>query len=424
MIPRSSKSIVTPPTSRYIVRFIWNSKKPDTKVPESLLLADALNLLSDSKQPPHKPGAYKPSLYDNLTKGPANEQFAINNNNDEFSKALASKDSVKLSEQYINNLLTGIEYSRLHSKSRPDYSQLYAMDPNDLNVYIKELSNERFLLEIMESFYHNQKLTLTTLSNIILNRNFVHIKKSPIDLEHLEKNIHLNLSDSEMIQLRIILLKKFHDLRLPLNVIKNLKNYFQDTYLPLIQRGELSAFHERIVWRYVIEYLKQYDASHYIKSLNNLKSSFYIWEVSHRNNGQIAKDILQTHKDSLNEIQTIFLKIVADPFIQEKILDQIDKHNNSKILTALKRISVKYKISSLEQLPETEESRKVYYALISDLEIFLGNLLVDDAGHDDLKDLLGQLTVHRVRYIKDMYTQQEQEQKKLLDGLKVLLNRT
>lgn len=418
MIPRSTIPAANTSSLRYIARFIWNNnKKPNSKSPDSLALADALNLLSDL----NKTGGYRPSLYNNLTKGPAAEQFSMM---DDFSKVLSLRDPVKISEQYINNLITGIEYSRLHSKSEPDYSQLYEMDPKDISIYVKGLTDERFLLKIMESFYHNQKLTPGILSSIILNRNFTHLKRSSIDLYNLEKNQHLNFLELEMNQIRIVLLKKFHDLHQPLSVIKNLKNYFQGTYLRLIERGVLLAFHERIIWRYVLEYLKQYDASYYIKSIDKVRSSILIWEVSHEDISQIARYILKCQGNSLNEVQTLFLKIAADPIVQNRIQEEVDKYHNSKLLSGLKRISVKYKISSWVPSPENEEYRKVYYALLSDLEIFVSKMLVYESSGSELEALRDELTTHRANYIRDMYMQQEQDGKRLLDDLKGLLNRT
>lgn len=326
---QKSKQLISQSTIKFVVRFLWNSKNGATKnIPprqqqsENIALADALNLLVKSTEE-----VKRPSLYDSLTQGPVEEQL-------NSVKVEIPETQTHVSDQLIANILQGIKSSNIDSlQEKINYSQLYEMNSRDLSSYIAGITSEQTLFEILETFYNHKKLNIRVLTNVLLNKNLKHLEKSPIS--HLQLREYTEFNSLDITKLEIILLKKYHDLKQPLNVIRLLKQNLDSKYVPLIKSQELPPFYERIIWRFVFEYLKQYKELHYIEQLNNIKSSFIIWEASTKNSNLVARDILAFHKD-LNELQKHFLKIAS-------------ADNLSHIqLRRLKRMSIKYKISRLD----------------------------------------------------------------------------
>lgn len=333
------------------------SKKPLT---ENAILADALNLLSPS---PVRPKPYKPSLFNNLTKGSAHEQYK---HDDIMNVKLPTRSNA---ENYVNDLLVGLQSSTIINKSR---YQLLTMSAKDLSTYIKNITSEEKLFEMILLFHYQNKLSVRLLTEIVLNRNLVNLAKGPINLVNLNDGaIKINSGSISSkydvswndplnhIQFNIILLKKYHDLKKPLLIIKNLKEHFNSQYLPLIKAHKLSPFYERIVWKFNFEYIKQFDEKYYISTLNSHQSSFLIWESSSSNNVEICKHILDT--SNLNTIQNIFLSLCCNPSI------------DSKLISALKKLSIKYKVYNLPEQPTNESSRLVFYALVNSLESLIAN---------------------------------------------------
>ncbi|EMG49695.1 hypothetical protein G210_5474 [Candida maltosa Xu316] len=389
MLPiKPSKTSVSVSTLKFVSRFLWKKNQPSTKTqPANLALADALNLLVKTTN--KESSTYKPSLYDSLTKGSVEEQLTS-------IPVKIPESQPHVSDQFINNILYGIKSS--HVQGGINYSQLYQMNADELHSFISNISSEETLLELLSTFSNHKRLTVEVLTQIILNKHFVNLDRSPIDLNNLEEVA--GFTSLEVTKIDIILLKKHHDLKHPLNVVRNLKQNFESKYLELIKHGKLSPFYERIVWRFVLDYLKQYKEAHYIEQLNNINSSFLIWQATTKNSHEVAQDVLNFHTD-LNELQRIFLKIASSPMVN---------------VSTMKKMSIKYKISKLAT--DTTKSRKSCYALINELENYLINYL--DSNHE-VKEMLQELALYRVKYIQDIYTHEDKEFDVLLN--EVVLNR-
>lgn len=358
-----TQKMITQSSLRSAQRFI-STKKP---ISENVILADALNLLSPSLV---RAKPFKPSLFNNLTKGSAHEQYK---HDDIMNVKLPTNSNA---ENYVNNLLVGLQSSTIINKSR---YQLLTMSSKDLSTYIKTVTSEEKLFEIIQLFHYQNKLTVRLLTEIVLNRSLVNLTKGPINLINLnEGSIKINQTNSiqsyfnssksdiswndplNHIQFNIILLKKYHDLKKPLLIIKNLKEHFNSQYLPLIKSKKLSPFYERIIWKFNFEYIKQFDEMYYISNLNSLQSSFLIWESSSSNSIEICKYILE-NSPNLNSIQKIFLSLCCNPSI------------DTKLISALKKLSIKYKLYSLPEQPTNESSRLVFYSLVNSMEILMTN---------------------------------------------------
>ncbi|ABN65818.1 predicted protein [Scheffersomyces stipitis CBS 6054] len=402
MYSRPSRPQVATSAVRAISRLLSNKSK--NTHPENVVLADALNLLSPSvttEQSRTTATTFKPSLFSNLTKGSANEQFNV----DDLIKLPAKTTTNHITENYVNNLLLGIQSSSLVKKTS-NYSSLDSMNNKDLSAYIKTIKEETRIFELMELFYSQNKLSLRILTDLILNKNVVHLDKSPVNLFNLRSNNNIRWEDINYTQFNIILLKKYHDLRKPLLIIKNLRENFSSQYLPLIEQNKLASFYERIVWKFNFEYVKQFNELHYIKELNQLKSSFLIWESSSENNCNIAKHILQNHK--LNKIQTIFLSICANDLIQQTISHELLAGKSSKILSSLKKISIKYQLYNLSEFPNNESSRSLYYSLINSMENLILNELIDGEEQNvELLQNLKDIKQFREQYLMKLFRKNE-----------------
>jgi len=339
---------------------------------DDVMLADALNLLS--------PNEYKPSLISNLTKGPVVEQYK-------------NKDIVKLAlkptanhDKYIQNLLHGLNTT---SKFKAD--DILTMSNKSLCQYLKGIKSQRKLLEVYDLLYHHQKLSIRLITEIVLNSALVDLR-----LINLEK---LQLTPQNKVQLEIILLKKYHDLNKPMQIIRNLKSNFNDTYYPLIKSKKLPTFYERIVWKFNFQYILQYDQIYYINHLDNLSSSFLIWESSPPN---VHKQIVETiqKKHQLNRIQSLFLSALSNESIVSLINQQVSTHGSSELLSSLKKMSIKFKVYQLNDIIKDDQTRLVYYLLINQLENVIFNQLLQN-GNENIRliQLLNEVKCYRQKYL-------------------------
>ncbi|RCK60762.1 hypothetical protein Cantr_08054 [Candida viswanathii] len=312
-------------TIRFAARFLWNTKavsknKSQPQEQENTALADALNLLVKSTEQ-----VKQPTLYSSLTKGPVEEQF-------KHVEANIPESMTRLSNQFMIDILNDINTSDI-TRHGINYSELYKMNNRELHAFISGLTSEESLYEIVRTFHSHNKLTLGVLISALLNKNLKHLVLFPLNLSQLRSDPQF--SESDVTKIEVIMLKKHHDLKMPMNVIRLLVQNFESKFLPLIKSGAMTPFYERIVWRFVFEYLKQYKELHYIEQLNNIRSSFLIWETSMKNSNSVAKDILAHHKD-LKGLQKHFMTIAsADNLTADK-------------LKTLKRMSIRYRISLLD----------------------------------------------------------------------------
>jgi hypothetical protein len=172
-----TQKMITQSSLRSAQRFI-STKKP---ISENVILADALNLLSPSLV---RAKPFKPSLFNNLTKGSAQEQYK---HDDIMNVKLPTNSNA---ENYVNNLLVGLQSSTIINKSR---YQLLTMSSKDLFTYIKTVTSEEKLFEIIQLFHYQNKLTVRLLTEIVLNRSLVNLTKGPINLINLnEGSIKIN----------------------------------------------------------------------------------------------------------------------------------------------------------------------------------------------------------------------------------------
>ena len=351
-------------TLNFAARFIWNDHK-SPKRPDDEALADALNLLSKPTSQPK----YKPSLLKSLTGNPMDEQLS------NVNQKLHVKQELHINERFVNNLLWGIKSSLLDSGI--NHSQLLNMTVEELSSYIKRIKNEDLLRDIVQVFLNNDKLKPRILTDILLNKSLKSLDNFPVDLSRFEDIA--GIDERGAIHLKIIMLKKYYDLNQPLNIVRNLKLNFAACYLPLIQIHQLTPFYERSVWRFVFEYLRQYNEEHYIKSLRSLQSSFLIWESSLYTSSQtIARLILENHGE-MTHLQVLFFKIASITRTSE--------------VPKLRRISIKHK------LYQGREDRKTLYAVLYELDNFLMSSRPEQA-----KSLLEELAVYRLEIVQGAYS--------------------
>ncbi|KAI5955567.1 hypothetical protein KGF57_003700 [Candida theae] len=352
-------------TLNVLARFLWKDHKY-SKRPDNEALADALNLLS---KPSTKP-KYKPSLFKSLAGDPIDEQLS------NVNRSLYIKQESHVNEQFVNNLLWGIKSSLLDPQI--NHSQLLNdMSPDELSSYIKRMKSEDHLREIVQLFHNHDRLTLPILREVLLNKSLKNLDNFPISLTRFDGIT--GIDEKAAVHLNIIMLKKYYDLNRPLDIIRNLKMNFAKDYLPLIESRKLSPFYERIVWRFVFEYLRQYNEEHYIRSLESLHSSFLIWESSSYSSSQaIAHIVLENHSE-MSKLQNLFFKIASFTRTHE--------------VPKLRKISIKHK------LYQNREDKKSLYAVLSDLE----SLLVSSQS-EYAKPLLEELAMYRLELVQETYS--------------------
>lgn len=363
---------------------------------ENILLADALNLLSPTSDVKNN-GSYKPSLLANLTKGSASEQFK--------EKDIITYNMPKPAntERFLNNLFSGIKSSTLVDVTN---HELLDMSGKELSTALKSITSETRLMEIGEMFYFQGRLTMKILTDIILNKHLKKLSSFPIDLNNLRANSHLTWNDLHYIQFQIILLKKYHDLKQPLLILKNLRMNFDNHYYPLIKSGKLAPFYERIVWKFYFEYIKQFDELYYIKQLTNIKSTFLIWEVSIANSYKISSYALN-NISGLSTLQKSFFKICSTPIVRDLISSQLQDSYSSKVLSDLKRISIKHKIHSVTDSSASKAQRQNCYLLVDSLDSFITSIL-QNSKDPELSLILEEIQSYKQAYLKRINEKDEQ----------------
>ncbi|KAG7193569.1 uncharacterized protein KQ657_000638 [Scheffersomyces spartinae] len=376
---------------RTIVRSL--SRKSSSSSKDSMILADALNLLSRDKndegsklkQATNSTTAFQPSLFQNLTQGSAVERFQV-----EHEPSPIKSPNQKTREKYVTNLLLGIKLHRV-----ADNSTLLSLLPKKVGRYIGTVENERRLIEILQFFYFHDQLNLKLLMELVLNRNFCSLQegKIPVKLTLLrDSHDRLQWKEIDYVQFDIVLLKKYYDWGKPLMIIKNLKANFNKYYAPALETHSLLPFYERILWKFYFEYIKQFDEIYYIRQLDNIKSTFLILESSQEKSKVICEEALIQHKDELNILQQIFLAIVSNTAVQSRINTELNLNGTQlKLLSLLKKVSIKYKLSSLDVNNMEEDNKLTMYMVINALENILWSSQYDLASNDGHNELFGYL---------------------------------
>ena len=329
---------------------------------------------SNSNSINHVQSVYKPSLFKAFTKGSAVEQFQKRATKKAPSTLTTSPIAAFEGKTDVRHLLRGIiltlDFVSGVGAEIDAAKLLNEKDPKKLSLYIKEIQSEKALIDLLELFIHHERLNLRVLGDIVLNPHLINLSKLPIDVTRPE-NIPF-LKGLNVVKFRILMLRKYQLLKQPVSILNDLRVHIE-TYLALIKEKKLPRNYERTVWRFTLQYLKQFDETHYIESINDCKTSFAIWESTpmHRRK-LVAETIMGKHKDELNQLQTAFLRIA-------RVSDS----------PQLCRIATKYKIESLEL-----SERGLCYAFINDLEKFL--IQAKDA---DLEFTMKELSQVRVDYI-------------------------
>lgn len=375
-------------------------------IKESSMLADALNLLSPTSKV-NNTHNYKPSIFDHLTKGSINEQI---------KKSPRTKDNEKNQVNFqksVKGLLDDL--SIVSSKDFEDNFLLLEAPIKQQKMYIRSITQESRLLQLIRLFFYQDKLSLNLLTEILLNPNFTKISALPFYINQLPKRSAANWTPINFVQLDIVLLKKFHDINKSFSIFNNLKQNFETIYLPLIKNNELSPFYERIIWKFYFDFTKELnseDESYYIKHLNNLKTSVLIWESSLFKSSDISKSILNHFASELNTLQKLFFQISSNSTIESIVIRQLmdskyEADTFSPLLSDLKRVSIKYKLYSLpaDYTDISTDVRASSYLLVNSLERILEPIIKKHPKDTDLQNIYSNLKDFRVRTlmnVKDM----------------------
>lgn len=308
---------------------------------ENLLLADALNLLSPSAGE-RKHVTHKPSMIKHLTQGSAYDPV-------KYPGKLPSKGNEDLTKS-VKHLLDDLSLVGVQK----DHIEVSNASPTELRNHIRAMTDEVQIAKLVRILFYQNRLSYALLLETILNPNLRKLLLLPFDVNHLDqKQFEKNgWTEVQSVQFKVILLKKYHDLKRPLSIVKNIKENFSHTFLPLIREGKLPPFYERIVWKFKSEYQREgYSPSleaHYVAQLSSLKSSVLIWEASSWRSASVALDILAHH--DLNELQRAFFRICSHPSVVDTIHTQLialGDRECSSLLSDLKAISIKHKIYTL-----------------------------------------------------------------------------
>lgn len=355
---------------------------------DAVLLADALGLLSprrNAKTLSNKlnPHSYKPLIFTHLSKGPVAEHY------DEIKKELL-----------VDYKLPTVDHSRLMNTLLKDLRAVNEISHRNVlqrNLYnhVKTLQSENELIELTNLSYYQNRLSMSLFTRFMLNKNLTDLSRLPfnvqsVDKQALAKNGWTSVNFAE---LKVLLMKKYHDLNKPLLIVKLLKENFGREFLPLIRLRHFTPFYERIVWKFYFDYMSQNEAS-FIESLNNIRTSFMIWEASSAKFSEIAKVMLAHHE--LSGLQSLFLQLCSSNAVEKVVLaDLVD--GRSLVLSSLKKTSVKFKIYDVKTTAsESVANRALGYSLIHAME----NLVKAHFGnwHQDvqLAAIMDQLNQYRI----------------------------
>lgn len=355
---------------------INTARRYSKKATEPENIADALGLLLPRKNVTPK---YKPLILRNVQRGPVTEQYG------ELKRSILGHYEIPK----VNHF-QGLESVFSNLVKMPQVSRL----PHDLYNQVRLLQNEEELLELFRLSYLQNKLTFKLFARFLLNKSLKDLLRLPFELNHpdLEQLKANQWAPEDLIHLRILLLKKYFDLKMPLPILRNLRQNFDTEYLPLIQKSRLSPFYERIVWKFVFDYTHMGQETNFIRSLNEVRSSFLIWEVSSDNGLLAAQTILEQH--DLNLPQAVFLKVVSSNSISRVIDVQMSDPKSagkSALLSALKRASHKFRLYSVKDFEDGIAGRALRYSLTHLLEAILNSQVPNWESDTSLKDTVNSL---------------------------------
>lgn len=355
---------------------------------ETDFLADALGLLSPKKSNRNVP-SYKPLILRNLQRGPVTEHYS------EIEKELLPQynmHAVDHSNQ-LHNLILDLHVANELPSKRP-------LQKNLMN-HVRSLQNEDELVDLAKLSFYQNRLTLPLMTRFILNKHLQQLSRLPFDVNNLdqsafEKNGWSELNFSEF---KILLLKKYHDLNQPLLIVRLLRDEFDHKFLPLIRQQKLSPFYERIVWKFYFDYIQMGLEKSTIKSLDNVRTSFLIWEASTANCCEIAGSILHQHE--LNKLQRLFFELCSCNAVESIISTQLEA-GTSPFLSALKKISVKFKLYNVDDsLSENVTKRALTYSFIHSVEDVISTYLPEWRNDAALARIMSELRSYRSQMVRE-----------------------
>lgn len=382
-----------PRPNKALVRTIVTTRRCLNKHDDQTLLADALGLLSPKKSVKNTAN-YKPLLFRHLQKGDVTENYA------EIRRELLPEVTIpKFADhtKQVNNLLSDLEAAagRISTKS------LETLEKSLLR-HVLTLTSEDELIELVCLSLQQNKLTLPLLTKFILNRHLTQLERLPFNVDNLDKSMFMRngWSQQNFHEFNVLLMKKYHDLNRPLLIIKILKNNFEAEFLPLIYIRKLLPFYERIIWKFYFEYIKQLhldrNEQYYIKSLNDIRSTFIMWESSSENNKAIFDTALKVHK--LSPLQKVFIELCVCEPVQRVITQELES-GRSRLLSELKKISLKFKVSSVGTLSDADSvaTRAHGYSTAHAIESFIKREFPNWAQNRNLTGFLHALAVGRAQ---------------------------
>lgn len=362
--------------SRYFLRYYSQKYDP-------MILAEALGLLS----PTRSANDYKPSILRNLQKGPVTEHY------NEIKSDLLPHYEIPL-----------VDHRKNMGRLIEDLQAAVGMSPRkvtmtkDIKDSFNSLTSEDELLDLLRLSFYQNELTPQLLNQILLNPNIQNLSRLPFDVESLDKTAFKKNGwlPIHFTQFQILLMKKYYDLKKPLQIVKLLNNHFVSTFFPLIQKGELLPFYERIVWKFCFEYLEQYEESAMIEDLYSLRSSVLIWEASLEENCAVAQKILTFH--ALPPLTRLFFELAACKPLQLIINAELQSQK-SPTLSELKKISSKSKLYKIDKLSTVIE-RALAYSLIHSLDQFLDLQALKSNDPAVFQEFISKLALQRMNMLE------------------------
>ncbi|CAK9436196.1 uncharacterized protein LODBEIA_P07540 [Lodderomyces beijingensis] len=305
----AAKQTVSKSTLAFVRKFIGKGLSRDgSQEPqqETDALAEALNLFT---RKPAKSGKssevgteYKPSLFKAFAKGSVDEQMRSRPRTD------ASNAHQDKNDAFVQNMLRSINMT-LNTMSSLDASELLSLDAKQLQAHIKSITDEKLLVDTLDLFIEHERLNFQILGDVLMNPCLRNLSRLPVDAKNFS-NIR-GIDEVQAVKLKILMLKKHHSLKHPIQIISNLKQNIE-VYFSAIKNDQLPRNYERLVWKFTFQYLKQYNESYYVEQFKNLRTSFIIWESTKMSHSrQVAQKILSHHSQELNSVQILFLKVAA-----------------------------------------------------------------------------------------------------------------
>lgn len=373
------------------------SKRYKSSRPDAMLLAGALGLLSPQKD--FVKNEYKPSIFRSLQDGAVTEKYAELQHGPVPTFDASRQSHQKLIASLMADLQNASQHVSWAAKTGPQRK------PVNLQTLVKSLRNEEELLDLLREAYVEKTLTYLLLMQFLLNKHLRDLSKLPFDVTKInrEEFAKHGWSRANFTELKVILLKKYHDLEQPLEIIKQLKTSFSGEFLPKIRARQLLPFYERIVWKFYFEYIGLGQEITTIETLDSLRSSLLIWEATTAQNAAILLKIALQHV--LNTPQQLFIKVASCKPVQDKI-DRELTEGRSPVLSGLKRISGKFKI--YEAVGANDVASRAYaFSLIHTLEDFLATHFPNHTDVSTLELLLHELKAERKAMISPGASEEE-----------------